>query len=660
MVVKLSLKNTLVISLLITISMISISAFGYLKAKEFLYERFENQAYNQLESIKANIDIWIKGKEEIVEYLAEADELKASELEKAGALSTKIGERLKNPDAFAFMDAEGFLHLGNVEVPVSGFEHYIGGMNGKTGVYNPVPSESPGLNGAPIVLASTPVYGYNGEVVGVASGGYPIDNLVEIISNISLGDSGYVTVFTNDGTIVAGQNKEDTLNKKIEDYGNSDLDELVTKSIAGETSVIETDFNGEKSLVFYSKADEIDWGIMISVPTSEAYADANSLLNYFAMITLLFIIVSAIISYVINRRSLKPIKEINNKIEELANNEGDLTQRLSINRKDEIGELANNFNSLLDSLQNLMGAILSKGEIVSEQTLALSNSAEEMVQLSDTVTKNVQNTAEISSDQELGNKKNIESITQIMNSVSGIKDYSSLVSEKTKSTYNDVEKANNEINALLNQMSDTQKSVRNSAELVTKLGDRSSEIGNIVAIITSISEQTNLLALNASIEAARAGEHGKGFAVVADEVKNLAEQSAKSAKQISALVSEILSDTSNAVVEIESGSNQFGTGMEKLQDVNGILQNVYHSSGESSNDVDQIFTEIENLLSKVKDVERVVYKNSEKSIEASKYIHEVAATSEEQLGSIQDITASIEKTAQFAEELRTLMNRFKI
>lgn len=657
---KLSLKNTLVISLLITISMISISAFGYLKAKEFLYEQFESQAYNQLESIKANIDIWIKGKEEIVEYLAEADELKASELEKAGALSTKIGERLKNPDAFAFMDDEGFLHLGNVEVPVSGFEHYIGGMNEKTGVYNPVPSESPGLNGAPIVLASTPVYGYNGEVVGVASGGYPIDNLVEIISNISLGDSGYVTVFTNDGTIVAGQNKEDTLNKKIEDYGNSDLDELVTKSIAGETSVIETDFNGEKSLVFYSKADEIDWGIMISVPTSEAYADANSLLNYFAMITLLFIIVSAIISYVINRRSLKPIKEINNKIEELANNEGDLTQRLSINRKDEIGELANNFNSLLDSLQNLMGAILSKGEIVSEQTLALSNSAEEMVQLSDTVTKNVQNTAEISSDQELGNKKNIESITQIMNSVSGIKDYSSLVSEKTKSTYNDVEKANNEINALLNQMSDTQKSVRNSAELVTKLGDRSSEIGNIVAIITSISEQTNLLALNASIEAARAGEHGKGFAVVADEVKNLAEQSAKSAKQISALVSEILSDTSNAVVEIESGSNQFGTGMEKLQDVNGILQNVYHSSAESSNDVDQIFTEIENLLSKVKDVEHVVNKNSEKSIETSKYIHEVAATSEEQLGSIQDITASIEKTAQFAEELRTLMNRFKI
>ncbi|MER2106721.1 MAG: methyl-accepting chemotaxis protein [Solibacillus sp.] len=657
---RLVLKNTLVISLLITISMISISAFGYLKAKEFLYERFENQAFNQLESVKANIDIWIKDKEEIVGNLAETDELKARDLDKAGALSTRVGERMENPDAFAFMDDEGFLHLGKVKVPVSDYEHYIGGMNEKTSVYNPVPSESPSVNGAPIVLASTPVYGYNGEIVGVASGGYPIENLVDIISNISLGDSGYVTVFTNDGTIVVGENKEDTLNKKIEDYGNSDLDQLVKESITGETGVIETDLNGENSLLFYSKANEVDWNIMISVPTNEAFADANSLLKYFTIITLVFIVISTLISYVINRRSLKPIKEINDKIEELANHEGDLTQRLSINRKDEIGELANNFNSLLDSLQHLMGGILHKGEIVSEQILTLSNSAEEMVQLSDTVTKNVQNAAEISSQQERGNKRNLESITKIMDSVSDIKDSSSLVSDKTKCTYNDVEKANNEINVLLKQMADIQKSVQKSAELVLKLGNRSSEIGNIIGVITSISEQTNLLALNASIEAARAGEHGKGFAVVAEEVKSLAEQSAKSAKQISALVKEIISDTSNAVVEIESGSSQFGTGMERLQDVNGTLQNVYHSSGESSNGVDQIFTEIENLLSKVKDVEHILNRNSEKSIESSKYIHEVAATSTEQLGSIQDITASIDKTAQFAEELRALLNRFKI
>ncbi|PLT33330.1 methyl-accepting chemotaxis protein [Bacillus sp. V5-8f] len=657
---RLVVKNTLVISLLITISMISISAFGYMKAKDFLYERFQDQAYSQLESVKANIDIWIKGKQETMEYIAESDELKTSNVKKADALGIGIAKRLDNPDAFAFMSAEGFLYLGGNKIPASHYEHYKGGMEKLTKAYNPVPSASPGLNGAPIVLASSPVYGHNGEVVGVASSGSQIESLINIISNIKLGNSGYVTVFTSDGTIVAGQNKEDTLNKKISDYKNSDLDQLVEKSINSKTGVIETNFNGENSLIFYSKAKEMDWGIMISVPTSEAFADANSLLNYFIIITVAVILLSAIISYVINFRSLKPLKEVTDKIEELANNEGDLTQRLSINRKDEVGKLADSFNSLLDSLQDLIGGILHKGEVVAEHTSVLSHHADEMVQLSGVVTNNVQIAAGISTEQEIGNKKNLESMNGITQSVSEIKDHSSLVSEKTKNSYQVVEQANEDVISLLSQMSDIQDSVRGSSEIVKNLGNRSSEIGNIVEMITNIAAQTNLLALNASIEAARAGEHGKGFAVVANEVKKLAEESAQSAQQISKLVNEIQTETANAVVEMESGTSKFGTGMERLQDVNGSLQQVYHSSNESSKEVDKIFIEIEKLLSKVEDVEQVIKGNSEKSLESTRYIREVAASSEEQLSSIQDITASIEQTAKFAEEMSDLLKRFKI
>lgn len=241
-----------------------------------------------------------------------------------------------------------------------------------------------------------------------------------------------------------------------------------------------------------------------------------------------------------------------------------------------------------------------------------------------------------------------------------IKDYSSVVSVKTKNAYKEVEQVNEQIKTLMHQMIDIQKSVQNSSMIVKNLGNRSSEIGNIVEMITDITAQTNLLALNASIEAARAGEHGKGFAVVANEVKKLAEQSAQSANQISELVSEIVAETSNAVVQIESSTNQFGTGMQKLEGVNDRLQLVHQSSEESSYEVDKIFIEIENLLKKVKDVELVIKDNSQKSMESSNYIREVAASSEEQLLSIQDITISIEKTAQFGEELRELLNRFKI
>ncbi|UGB31314.1 methyl-accepting chemotaxis protein [Metabacillus sp. B2-18] len=657
---RLAIKNTIVISVLITISMISISVFGYMKAKDIIYDRFEDQAYSQLESVKANIDIWIKGKQETMQYIAEAGGLKVGNVEEADSLGTRIAERLDNPDAFAFMDAAGFLYLGGAKIPVSDYEHYKGGMSELTKTYNPVPSQTPSLNGAPIVLSSSPIYGNDGKVVGVASGGHQIESLMNIISNVSLGESGYVTIFTKDGTIVAGQNKEDVLNKKMADYKNSDLDKLVDTSMNGETGVIETDINGENSLVFYSKASEMDWGIMISVPTKEAYADAQSLLNYFIAITVIFILISAVINYFINNNSLKPIKEVNEKIEELANNEGDLTQRLNINRRDEVGKLATNFNALLDSLQDLMGGILNKGKVVSESTLILSESAEEMVQTTGIVTENVQQAAELSTEQERGNKKNLESINDITKGVSDIKDHSSVVSVKTKNAYKEVEEANEQIKTLMHQMTDIQKSVQSSSMIVKKLGNRSSEIGNIVEMITDITAQTNLLALNASIEAARAGEHGKGFAVVANEVKKLAEQSAQSANQISELVNEILAETSHAVVQIESSTDQFGTGMQKLEGVNDRLQLVHQSSEESSYEVDKIFIEIENLLSKVKDVEHVIKDNSQKSMESSNYIREVAASSEEQLLSIQDITTSIEKTAQFGEELRELLNRFKI
>lgn len=657
---KIVLKNTLMISLLLAVSMISLSTIGYLKAKEFLYEKFQEQAYGQLESVKGNIHIWTEGKQETMQYIAEADTLKSVDTDKAAALGMRLAERMKNPDAFAFMDAGGFLYLGNAKVPVGDYEHFIDGMNGETNTYDPVPSQSPELEGAPIVLASSPVYGYNGSVVGVASGGYPIESLIDIISSVKLGESGYSTVFTSDGTIVAGKNKEGTLNKNIADYKNDDLNQVLEKSISGETGTVETVFEGEDTLIFYSKADKADWGIMISVPVREAYADATSLLVYFIAITILFIAASTVISYLLNHRSLKPIDHVNKKIAELSNNEGDLTKRLHVQRKDEIGQLAGNVNALLDSLQALIGSILQKGEMVSDRTSDLSESAEEIVQLSNDVTQNVQNAASLSAEQEQGHNKNLTSMTEITETVSGMKDHSFLVYQKTKHAYQEVETANQEIQILIEQMLAIQASISHSADTVKKLGNRSTEIGNIVDIIKGVAAQTNLLALNASIEAVRAGEHGKGFAVVAEEVRKLAEQSSVSAKQISELVVEILTETANAVVGIETGTGQFGTGMETLKMVTGNLQSVHYSSAQSSEESLNIYNQMDQLLRKVKEVELVIFDHSSKSSESSAYIHEVASSSEEQLQSIQTITESIEKTAEFADELKSLLHRFKI
>ena len=657
---KLVVKNTFIIGSLIALSMTSVSIFGYMKSKQALYERFESQAYDQMDAVKTNIDIWIQGKQDTMEFMAEIDALKKKNTKEASMLGGRLAERLKNPDAFGFMDEEGFLYLGGNQIPVSEFEHYKGGMNKLTKTYDPVPSKSPSLNGAPIVLTSAPVYGYDGHVIGVTSAGHQIESLVQLISSKTLGKTGYVTVFTKDGSIVANGDKKDDAAKTIADYQNNQLSDLIQKSMEGESGKIITSLNGEENLVFYSKATEMDWGLFIVVPTKEAFAAADSLLSFFALMTVVFIVLSTGIAYMVNVKSLKPIEEINQKMEQLANNEGDLTQRLPINRKDEVGKLASNFNYLLDSLQGLIHTILQKGELVSDNTSSLSDNAEEMAELSQVVTENIQDSSEIFEELERGNEKNLVSINDITGGVSEIKEHSSSVANKAKVSLQEVEKVNEKIQGLMNQMTDIQASVRNSSEIVKRLGARSSEIGNIVEMITGISEQTNLLALNASIEAARAGEDGRGFAVVANEVKKLAEQSSQSAKQIATLVNEIQQETSHAIIEIDAGTNRFGSGMDNLNDVKGTLENVHQSSKETTDEVAKTFIEIENLLTRVKEVEHTIRANSKRSTDSAQYIREISSSSEEQLTAIQEITASIEKTALFAEELKDLLQRFKV
>lgn len=642
------------------ISLSSLSFVGYTKSKKFMEENFQSQAEQELKSVQANIDIWTKGKQQLQDYMAETDALKRKDTKKAQDLSARLADRTKNPDAFGFMSSEGFLYLPGVEIPVKEYPHYQLGMQGKTITIDPVGSKSKGIEGTPIVLSAAPVYGYNGEIVGVSSGGNPIQDLLDIVSKVELGDTGFVTVFTKDGTIVVDDKKEDTMKKNIADLKNKDLNKLVKEAISGKEGMITANIKGEDNLVFYSKANNMDWGIFITVPVKEAYANAHALLKYFVIMTVLFMLISGIIANLIIRQTLKPLTVINQKVKELSSSKGDLTQRLNIQTKDEVGELSTNFNLLLDNLQNLIKTILKKGDSVSFNATSLSSNAEQMSSMANNVTMSVQEVAESLMEQNESQLKNVEYIKEIANNVKDITENSKFVSEESLNAYKEAELGNKKIKELEEEMKIIQSSVNNSSELIQKLGNRSTEIGNIINMITQIAEKTNLLALNAAIEAARAGEHGKGFAVVADEVKKLAHQSSEATKEISNIIVEIQNDTYEAVKEIEKGTSKFDYGMEKLCDVNNVLENVFTSTKMSSKKVENTFEATEKLLEKTEKIEELLEQFSEVSKESTIYIQNVAASSEEQLSSIYEISQSIESTAKIAEELRNLLNEFHV
>jgi methyl-accepting chemotaxis protein len=389
-------------------------------------------------------------------------------------------------------------------------------------------------------------------------------------------------------------------------------------------------------------------------------AEAMNLLNSLILFNLIFTILIYLVSYIMMTRMVRPINVINRQISDLAKNEGNLRERLPVDRHDEIGILSTNFNKLLDSLQHLLKDILEKGNIVSENSEIISSTTNHINISSKSITENIQEASEIFNDQMDDYHKNLKSIERITESVKDITEASSLVSEESTVAFEKAKLGNEKIDEYKQQVEIMQHSINESSDIVKKLEERSSEIGKIINIITDIAEKTNLLSLNANIEAARAGEHGKGFAVVAVEVKKLAEQSTEAAKQISSIIGEIQKDTSLAVTRMDNGMNEFEVGSQKLTEVNSILKTILDSTQLSSVEIEKTFVSTKELLEQTKEVEEVIKRGTTSMEGSTQYVEEIASNSEEQLASITEIHNTTSMMAETANQLKDLLHRFKL
>ncbi len=371
------------------------------------------------------------------------------------------------------------------------------------------------------------------------------------------------------------------------------------------------------------------------------------------------VLVLGLSGWLITQSITKPLQTLILVCKELA--DGDFRDKpRKVLRKDEIGQVADALMDMRGSLRLVLKHVNESAEQVAASSEELTASAEQSAQATTQVAATISEVAQ-GAEQQVKAVGDTSAVVEQMSAgiqhVAANANEVSSVADKTTSAANQGGKA---VDAAMSQMVSIEQSVSSSARVVTKLGERSKEIGQIVDTISGIAGQTNLLALNAAIEAARAGEQGRGFAVVAEEVRKLAEQSQEAAKQIANLISEIQSETGNAVVAMNEGTREVKVGADVVNNAGKAFKEIVSLIGEVSSQIKEISAAIQQMASgsqqivaSVRDIDRI-------SKDAAGQTQTVSAATEEQSASMEEIAASSQALARMAEDLQSAVRKFKV
>ena len=347
------------------------------------------------------------------------------------------------------------------------------------------------------------------------------------------------------------------------------------------------------------------------------------------IISVLMVVIYILLQMVM-RSVTTPLSDIQHAIQRIQSTK-DLSQRVQVTRNDEIGHIANSFNQMVESFQQIIHQVISGAHEVQKSSEHLNEVSGRVLLSSNTQSAEASSVASVT-------EKMLNSIGQVSNSTRqtySIAQESGALSIQGEQTVNDAAA----------EMSKIADAVNQSSGSINQLGEESKQISAIVQTIKEIADQTNLLALNAAIEAARAGEQGRGFAVVADEVRKLAERTSKATVEISSMIDRIQSETREAVDGMREGSERVSGGVEKA-----------HQAGKSMVTIRQ---GAQQVLDSVNEITAALQEQSDAGGQVAQGVESIARMADENCSAVSEIAATAERLAQMANTLQESVNQFK-
>lgn len=477
-------------------------------------------------------------------------------------------------------------------------------------------------------------------------------NVNEMVKKVKLGSSGYIYLLDRTNHFTS---------HPLKPVGAEAVGDHLVKIQGGESGFLDYNNpdNGNAQTAYFTTNDLTGFKIVGVLETNE-FSRALAPIFYSALIVLgISLVVAGVLLFFSIRSITRPIERLNQSAKRVG--EGFLNEEVLITRRDEIGELAGNYNEMVGSIRRMVQGISEVSSQLAASSEELTAGTEQNARAVEHVVGLVQETAAGAEMQAAVSAESAKTMDEMSMGIRKIAEASGTIVESSLQTEQDVRFGSEKVLHVSQQMEEIHRSTRESAELMHQMNELSAQVAGMSSAISDIAVQTNLLALNAAIEAARAGEEGRGFSVVAGEVRKLAEQSRTTAERIQLSIGQ-MAELTEKVYEVMSRdvTESVERGISVTSEAQNAFRQIEGSTRRISEQIHEVSAITEQMSASADEIAESVTQIAQTSSKSLDSFQSVTAATQEQLASMEEISSASEALARMATEMHAQIDRFKV